>query len=48
MGFFCKQNNDRDKLLKMDHRDTLVFQKLAYFLQKDIDRSKDFGTRLSD
>ncbi len=32
----------------MDHRDTLVFQKLAYFFQKDIDRSKDFGTRSND
>jgi hypothetical protein len=35
-------------MLKMDHRDALVFQKLAYFLHKDIDRSKDFGTRSND
>ncbi len=27
-------NNDRDKLLKIDHRDTLVFLKLASFVNK--------------
>ena len=32
--FFCKQNNDRDKLLEMGHRDTLVFLKLAAFVNK--------------
>ena len=32
--FFGKQNNDRDKLLEMAHRDTLVFLKLASFVNK--------------
>ncbi len=32
--FFGKQNNDRDKLLEMALRDTLVFLKLASFVNK--------------
>ncbi len=34
IGFFCKQNNDRDMLLEMNHRDTLVFLKWASFVNK--------------
>ena len=33
-NFFCKQKNDRDKLIEMGHRDTLVFLKLASFENK--------------
>ena len=33
-NFFCKQKNDRDKLIEMGHRDTLVFLKLASFVNK--------------
>ncbi len=40
IGFFCKQIY-RDKLLQMDHRDTLVFLKSASFVNKIIKIEKN-------